>query len=365
MLIKRIAAGIIATLCATLIALLIAEFVVRVTHGDKITLFPRYHTDAHYGEFTLRRIRPNTIFWHTSIDGSWKFIIDNHGLRNSKNLSYDKPLNTVRVLSLGDSHTQGYEVRQDYTFSAVAEKYLLRRGRKAEVINAGISGFGTEEALLFLENEGVKYQPDVVVLAFYANDLEDNLKSGFFKLDQNNTLNLLKHEHIPGVAIQNIIYELPLVDFLSQHSYFYSLLFNTVWDYSKNLSKAKVTEKVTEYAIPMQETVSDYQVRLAAALIKRMHQFCKAHNIKLVIADIPVLTAQNGIRSSFPVSMINSVRAHSDAFIFSESLLAEHNGAVELHVPHGHRHISELTHAILGVSIGREVDALTAGSKHR
>ena len=53
---------------------------------------------------------------------------------------------------------------------------------RAEAINAGVSGFGTAEALAFLENEG-HYRPDVVVLGFYANDFEDNLKAGLFALD--------------------------------------------------------------------------------------------------------------------------------------------------------------------------------------
>src|SRR5204863_7405009 len=128
---------------------------------------------------------------------------------------------TLRVLALGDSHTQGYEARQDATFSAVLERYLRRHGVRAEVLNTGVSGFSTAEELAFLENEGYRYQPDVVVLAFYANDFEDNLKADLFALDKGDLVEH-KHAHVPGVAIQNAIYSLPGARWLSENSYFYS-----------------------------------------------------------------------------------------------------------------------------------------------
>ena len=91
---------------------------------EKIVLFPRYHSDANYGEFTLRRLRPNTTFWHTSIDGNWKFVTNAQGFRDERDFSYAKPPGRLRVLTLGDSHTEGFEVRQTQTYSAVMERFL-------------------------------------------------------------------------------------------------------------------------------------------------------------------------------------------------------------------------------------------------
>ena len=50
-----------------------AEIIVRSFYKQDAVLFPRYHTDVKYGEYILRRIRPNSEFWHTSQDGTWKF----------------------------------------------------------------------------------------------------------------------------------------------------------------------------------------------------------------------------------------------------------------------------------------------------
>lgn len=82
-------------------------------------------------------IRPNSQFWHTSVDGSWKFITNALGFRNTTEVDFVKPPKLVRILSLGDSHTNGYEVRQEATFSAVLERHLRHNGVNAEVINAG------------------------------------------------------------------------------------------------------------------------------------------------------------------------------------------------------------------------------------
>ena len=117
-------------------AVLLGEAVVRIGFKDNVVLFPRYHTDVQYGDFVLRRIRPNAHFRHTSTDGSWTFTTNAQGFRNVEDFTYEKPSNTFRVLSLGDSHTQGYEVRQQYTFSAVMDRALGARGWNVEVMNA-------------------------------------------------------------------------------------------------------------------------------------------------------------------------------------------------------------------------------------
>lgn len=342
---------------ASVISFVITEFVVRLLYKN-VVLFPRYHTDAQYGQFTLRRIRPNSEFWHTSPDGSWKFTINKQGFRNYRNFGYDKPDGTIRIITLGDSHTFGVEVRQDYTFSAIIEKWLNNQGYNAEVMNAGVPGFSTAEELLFLENEGIKYKPDFIVLGFYANDFEDNIKADFFKLEENGNLVIQKYKHIPGVKIQNIIYELPLIKWLSENSYFYSLLFNNVWRYFKTRLAKTAYNKVMEYAIPSQDEFSDYQTALTSALIKRMYNFCHQNNIKLIIIDIPQITEGKRIRTSFSASLFQTIINYSDGYVASDSLLADYAGVAELHVPHGHRHISEFTHTLLGVSVAKIIRSL-------
>ena len=88
------------------------------------------------------------------------------GFRADKNDDYEKPPGCQRVLCLGDSQTEGFECRQEHTFSAIIERYFVVRKKCVEAINTGVSGFGTAEELVLLENERVKFDPDFVVLFF-------------------------------------------------------------------------------------------------------------------------------------------------------------------------------------------------------
>jgi hypothetical protein len=357
MAIKRILGPAVVVAASLLVALLLGEGLVRALYKDQTVMFPRYHTDYRYGEYTLRGIRPNAQFWHTSADGSWKFVTNSKGLRDTREFGYAKPAGTLRVLALGDSHTQGYEVRQELTFSSVLERYLGSHGVRAEVLNAGVSGFSTAEELAYLENEGYKYQPDVVVLAFYANDFEDNLKAGLFKL-QDDRLVALKYEHVPGVRIQNAIYALPGVRWMSENSYAYSLAFNGVWlhfksalhDSAKN-SAAPTDGAEFEYAVATKAGHSAYEIGLAAALIERMRNFCQARGIRLIVVEIPQTTSERyRFVESLPPGMLKDVE-----LVTSRGLLADFDGAAEMHLPRGHRHITEFTHTMIGVELGRRI----------
>ena len=336
------------TLASTLIALAAGEALVRALYKDQTVMFPRYHTDYRYGPYTLRGIRPNAEFRHTSVDGTWTFVTNSRGFRDRREFSYDKPAGTARVLALGDSHTQGYEVRQEATFAAVLERYLARRGLRAEVLNAGVSGFSTAEALAFLENEGYKYRPDVVVLGFYANDYEDNLKAGLFAL-YGTRLVERKYEHVPGVRIQNAIYAIPGAQWLGENSYLYSIAFNGVWAHFKTALAARSGGQL-EYAVATKTRHSNPEVALAVALIERMRDFCRRHGIGLIVVDIPRPAADGAIVPSLSAQVVPGVE-----LVQSGELLREFDGAAELHVGHGHRHISELTHALIGIELGRRI----------
>jgi hypothetical protein len=308
------------------------------------------------------------------VDGSWKFITNNRGFRNTQDFSYAKPANTLRVLSIGDSPTQGYEVHQERTFSAVLERYLIHHGLAAEVINAGVSGFSTAEALVFLENEGVNYSPDVVIIGFFANDFEDNLKSGLFSLDGEGRLHEDKFEHLPGVRIQNIIYSIPPIRWLGENSYFYSILFNSIWVYFKEGLAERANEKAGgteprtvaasdfEYAIPTTSARSAYEIALAAALLERMNSICKNRGIRFIVVDIPDRRGPRLHASSLPPQLTKQLKTSGIELLSSQMLFRDLNGAVDLFVPHGHGHISELSHALIGVELGRRLLATRHGT---
>lgn len=96
------------------------------------------------------------------------------GLRDKE---YDKKgNNTFRILILGDSYTFGLGNKLEDTYVKLLEKKLnsFNPDVNFEVINAGIFGYGTyHEAYLFDKIKN-KYNPDIVILQYYLNDIHDN-----------------------------------------------------------------------------------------------------------------------------------------------------------------------------------------------
>jgi hypothetical protein len=98
------------------------------------------------------------------------------GLRGPE-ISASKPSDVFRVLVVGDSFVEAAQVAEDETFvhrlAASLEGQVA--GKRIEVLNAGIGGWGTGQEMLYLEQEGLKLQPDLVLLVLYdGNDLANN-----------------------------------------------------------------------------------------------------------------------------------------------------------------------------------------------
>jgi lysophospholipase L1-like esterase len=88
-----------------------------------------------------------------------------------------KPARTVRILVLGDSFVEAMHVPLEATFPRLLEQNLNgdHSAGPVEVVSAGVSGYGTASEVLLFEHEGKRYQPDLVVLAFYpGNDVKNN-----------------------------------------------------------------------------------------------------------------------------------------------------------------------------------------------
>lgn len=93
-----------------------------------------------------------------------------------------KPLDTYRVLVVGDSYAAAFEVELEEAFWSVMERSLATcpalGDRNVEVINISKRGYGTVEELLALRQFGFKYDPDHVVLAFLTgNDFRNNSRA--------------------------------------------------------------------------------------------------------------------------------------------------------------------------------------------
>jgi hypothetical protein len=119
---------------------------------------------------------PNKVGYWTIGDQRIPVRINSKGLRD-KEYSYKKEENIFRILVLGDSFTEAFQVPLNDSFCKVLERRLNQENRRFEVINAGLGGVGTDYELLFLKREGFRYDPDLILVAFFPNDVLENYRS--------------------------------------------------------------------------------------------------------------------------------------------------------------------------------------------
>jgi hypothetical protein len=93
---------------------------------------------------------------------------------NDRDYALRKPSDSFRVLFIGDSF--GWTGGLEGNYTAIVERRFADApgGSRVEVINTGYSMTHTAEQFASLQRDGLQYDPDLVVLGFYAgNDFTD------------------------------------------------------------------------------------------------------------------------------------------------------------------------------------------------
>jgi lysophospholipase L1-like esterase len=101
-----------------------------------------------------------------------RYQINSQGLRD-KEFPFQKENGVIRIFCSGDSITMGSGSNNEETYPKALERYLnakLGPKKKFEVINGGIGDYNAYQEYLLLQEIGVKYDPDIVILQYYSND---------------------------------------------------------------------------------------------------------------------------------------------------------------------------------------------------
>ncbi len=80
----------------------------------------------------------------------------------------EKPADVYRVLFLGPSFTFGWGSDHEDTYAARIASGLRVPGKRIELLNAGTPAQSVEPQLCWLEREGYRYRPDLVVQTSYG-----------------------------------------------------------------------------------------------------------------------------------------------------------------------------------------------------
>lgn len=165
--------ALIAVLLGLVAALLAAELALRMVNGGLFNLedlrpvpwgIPA-ESFTEYDPLLGWVPRPDVVHtWR----GGWSASIDGDRLRrNGEGKGAVEPDHkTLSVLAVGDSGAFGDEVEDDQSWPAHLERRLGRR-----VGNAGVGGYGIDQAVLRAERRADRQAVDIVVLSFVSDDV--------------------------------------------------------------------------------------------------------------------------------------------------------------------------------------------------
>lgn len=103
--------------------------------------------------------------------------VNDLGFRDTRDYSLAKPPGTFRILVLGDSVTFGHGATFETTYPFLVGQLLKawRPNVDWQVWNLGVPGYSTADELAYLNEVGDRFNPDLVVVGFYPNDIAPGL----------------------------------------------------------------------------------------------------------------------------------------------------------------------------------------------
>ncbi|HEY6071255.1 MAG TPA: hypothetical protein VIU85_07780 [Chthoniobacterales bacterium] len=183
-----------------------------------------------------------------------------------------------RILVLGDSYIWGFGANQDSLFSA-PEVHRTDN----EIINAGVSGYGTDQEYLFYLRTGQRFEVDEVVLALTLyNDVDNNLASKqynrfkpYFRLEGEELT--LHTEHVRDSKFRTFKEEL----------YRRSRVANMMAEGFAGLTQILLPKR---HKLESDVAVSDSDragIELTLAIIKKLKEAVEAHKARFSVVFIP------------------------------------------------------------------------------
>jgi lysophospholipase L1-like esterase len=333
---KKFFFSIILFLIVIVSTIVLGEIIIRIFAPQPIV--PRFVESAPWG---IRKVIANVDAIHQTDEYSYRYRTNSQGFRGTKEYSINPEDGVYRIVVQGDSVTLGHGVKDNETFSAVLEDMLRKKGINAEVINMGVSGFGTAEELIQFDNVAKQYNPNLVILAYFQNDDKNNHVSKLYevkdaKLEQN------LENFQPGIYLRDRISAIPFYNFLSQNSHLLTFFRNYFSSYIWRQLKEQIPENVKS------KKSNEKASLLTQLLLNKYIEDITKSGTNLILLDI----VNKRFQTYFPKNLI--VNEHTKIVeTSSEFMKAKENGIklyydVDSHpIAAGHQFIAKILTATI------------------
>ena len=125
---------------------------------------------------------------HPDLNIRHSVVYNSLGFRQNREFSQKKPENVIRIGFFGDSYVENARIESQYSFTEPLDYLLNKTGKKFEVMNLAVNGYGTDQEYLHYLQDGAKLNLDIVVDVFCANDLRDIIMNNLLRIDAHGDL---------------------------------------------------------------------------------------------------------------------------------------------------------------------------------
>jgi lysophospholipase L1-like esterase len=166
--IRRVITNLLLSVLSTLVSLSLVEQILKATHfqADPLHIDVANKSDARYYHVfeDHQFIFDPQLIWRPKPGFGF---FNSQGFRGVELPSTKIPA-SYRIFAIGDSNTLGWAGKAS-CWPAYLQNVLLKTGKHAAVINAGVYGYSSYQGLQRFR-ECLLYQPDLVLISFGAND---------------------------------------------------------------------------------------------------------------------------------------------------------------------------------------------------
>lgn len=176
---KAWAGTVLTVFVSCFIALAVGEVTLRLLLG------PSYYAPFQLDDKYLYKLIPGATrdFRHAPVNGGGivRYQVNDQGFRGPP---LDRDPDGLRLVVYGDSFIQAEFSTLEGTFPTQLAANLERSlGRPVEAVNAGVAGYGPDQALLRMEDELPWLKPDLIVFSIFSgNDFGDLVRNKLFRM---------------------------------------------------------------------------------------------------------------------------------------------------------------------------------------
>lgn len=207
------------------------------------------------------------------------------GLRASQNLVRENPGGKHRIIVLGDSYVWGYGVSDNEVFT---ELDISRYG--AELVNFGVSGYGTDQEYLLYKKLGKEFEADEVILVITPyNDFMNNSEARQYGYDKPYFMlvddQLMLHtKHIKHGLLKGF------KSWLSENSFIFNFVGSLIRNVKQSLESRKKSASAPKQAILQRNSVTDSDrsaIDLTIRIVDKLKNLVESQGRKFKVAFVP------------------------------------------------------------------------------